>query len=124
MRWIRLLFGVSAVIALCSGCEFITGVDDLEKCDGPPEVRIETGDEVWFRWGKCTVDELAVINEQLMGIWVVQGEVRGPVKYGVAKKNWNVEIGPEPLQPGANYKVVVSLLIEEGVETESFEFTR
>jgi hypothetical protein len=124
MRRSRVLFSLPAVIVLCTGCGLITGVDEYDRCDGPPDVTIETGDDVWFRWGKCSVDQLTVISEELLGVWVVEGEVRSPVQYGVAKKRMDVQFGPDPLQPGATYKLVLGVRTEEGLVRSSWWFTR
>jgi len=123
MRRKGLLFSVPAVIVLCSGCGLITGVDD-DRCDGPPEVRIENGDEVWFRWGTCWVDQLTVVSNEFRAVWTIEGEVRSPVQYGVAKEKVDVLAGPEPLQPGATYVLVLSVGTDEGSENSNWSFTR
>jgi len=124
MRRNRLLLGLTAVIVLCSGCGLISGLDEDDRCDGPPDVRIETGDEVWFRWGKCRVDQLTVVSTEFRGVWVVKGEVRGPVQYGVAKKKMDVRAGPDPLQPGATYTLILAVDTDEGSVISNWTFTR
>lgn len=124
MRPNKLHLVVSAVVALCSGCGLITGLDDHDRCDGHPDVSIVAGDEVWFRWGNCWVDQMLVIDDEFRGVWVVEGKVRSPVQYGVAKNKMDVRAGPEPLEPGSTYTLTLSIDTDEGLAVSNWSFTR
>ena len=121
----RLLFSLVAVIIIGSGCGLITGLGDDDRCDSPPDMRIEIGDEVWFRWGGCRADGLRVVNIIFQADWEIEGKVRSPIQYGVAKNKTTVRAGPEPLWPGATYRL--EMLVNSGEDAQQvfhWMFTR
>lgn len=121
----RLLPSLIAVIILGSGCGLITGLGDDDRCDSPPNMRIEIGDEVWFRWGGCRADGLRVVNNIFQSDWDIEGEMRSPIQYGVAKNKMTVRAGPEPLLPGGTYRL--EMLVNSGGDAQEefhWMFTR
>lgn len=107
-----LLFSLATVLVLGSGCNLITGLGGDDRCDTAPDMRIETGADVWFRWGGCRADGIRVVNIVFEADWEIEGEVLGPVQYGGARKNTTVRAGPEPLLPGATYRL--EMLVNSG----------
>ena len=118
----RLAIALFACLGLVTGCSLITGSDDDKLCTSPPNMKIETGDDVRFRWGSCRADGLSVVGNTFEAVWLIEGEVRSPVDYGVAKKKTVVGAGPEQLVPGATYRLIMSIDLENDL-TEVYQWT-
>ncbi len=125
MRRIGMLGGVIAVLTVCYGCGWISGVDEDDRCRSRPDMEIQVEGEVWFSWGRCRVDQLTVVDSDFRAAWSVEGLVRSPIQYGVAGKKTETQAGPDPLQVGATYTLVLAV-DSDGEQREVFEwqFTR
>ena len=125
MKPIGLTIAMVTCLGLVAGCSLITGSDDDKLCSSPPNMKIETEDEVRFRWGSCRADALAVVGNTFEAVWLIEGEVRSPVDYGVAKKKTVVGAGPEQLVPGATYQLIMSIDLDDDLtEVYKWTFTR